>query len=110
MKLVVLGGHDRLRSKATELAKRYNITVKFINQETQQNIDSALACADFVIIFTSLSGHNMVKLAKKYAKDRCIFCNSHGVCALEKNIIKLIKLYKCTNLGKDGSEKKPKNS
>jgi predicted TIM-barrel fold metal-dependent hydrolase len=96
MKLVVLGGHDRLRSRATELAKRYNITVKFINQETQQNIDSALACADFVIIFTSL--------------DRCIFCNSHGVCALEKNIIKLIKLYKCTNLGKDGSEKKPKNS
>ncbi len=110
MKLVVLGGHDRLRPKVTELAKKYNLTVKFINQETQQNIDSALACADFVIIFTSITGHNMVKLAKRYAKDRCVFCNSHGVCTLEKKIKELIKLYECTSLGKEGLEKKRKNS
>ncbi|QWK19614.1 MAG: DUF2325 domain-containing protein [Hydrogenobacter thermophilus] len=90
MRLVVLGGHDRLKSKVEEMAKRYRLSVKFINQETQQNIDSALACADWVIIFTSLSGHNMVKLAKKYAKDRCIFCNSHGVCSLEKKVKELV--------------------
>lgn len=90
MRLVILGGHDRLKSKVEEMAKRYRLSVKFINQETQQNIDSALACADWVIIFTSLSGHNMVKLAKKYAKDRCIFCNSHGVCSLEKKVKELV--------------------
>ncbi|MCS7284220.1 MAG: DUF2325 domain-containing protein [Hydrogenobacter thermophilus] len=90
MRLVILGGHDRLKSKVEEMAKRYRLSIKFINQETQQNIDSALACADWVIVFTSLSGHNMVKLAKKYAKDRCIFCHSHGVCSLEKKIKELL--------------------
>jgi hypothetical protein len=73
MKVVVLGGHDRLKARVEQMAKKYNISLKFINQETQQNIDSALACADWVIVFTSLSGHNMVKLAKRYAKERCIF-------------------------------------
>jgi len=72
MKVVVLGGHDRLKARVEQMAKKYNISLKFINQETQQNIDSALACADWVIVFTSLSGHNMVKLAKRYAKERCI--------------------------------------
>lgn len=90
MRIVILGGHDRMRPKVKEMAKRYHLKVKFINQETQQNIDSALACADWVIIFTSLSGHNMVALAKKYAKDRCIFCNSHGVCTLEKKIREIV--------------------
>lgn len=91
MKLLVLGGHDRMRAKVRELSRRYGLEIKFINQETQQNIDSALACADWVIIFTGLVGHNMVKLAKDYAKDRCIFCHSHGVCALEREIKKLIQ-------------------
>jgi len=91
MKVVVLGGHDRLKARVEQIAKKYNISLKFINQETQQNIDSALACADWVIVFTSLSGHNMVKLAKRYAKERCIFCNSHGVCALERSILKILK-------------------
>lgn len=90
MRLVVLGGHDRLRSRVEDIAKKYHIDIKFINQETQQNIDSALACADWVIVFTSLSGHNMVKLAKKYAKDKCIFCHSHGVCSLEKKVKELV--------------------
>jgi hypothetical protein len=90
MKLLVLGGHDRLKSKVREFSKRYRVEIKFINQETQQNIDSALACADWVIVFTSLVGHNMVKLAKDYAKERCIFCRSHGVCALEREIKRLL--------------------
>jgi len=87
MKVVVL----RLKARVEQMAKKYNISFKFINQETQQNIDSALACADWVIVFTSMSGHNMVKLAKRYAKERCIFCNSHGVCDLEKCILKILK-------------------
>jgi hypothetical protein len=91
MKVVVLGGHDRLKARVERIARKYNISLKFINQETQQNIDSALACADWVIVFTSLSGHNMVKLAKRYAKERCIFCNSYGVCALERCILKILK-------------------
>jgi hypothetical protein len=91
MRVVVLGGHDRLKAKVEQMARKYNISLKFINQETQQNIDSALACADWVIVFTSLSGHNMVKLAKKYAKEKCIFCHSHGVCALERCILEILK-------------------
>jgi hypothetical protein len=91
MKVVVLGGHDRLKARVEQMSKKYNISLKFINQETQQNIDSALACADWVIVFTSLSGHNMVKLAKRYAKERCIFCHSHGVCALERCILEILK-------------------
>jgi hypothetical protein len=91
MKVVVLGGHDRLKARVEQMARKYNISLKFINQETQQNIDSALACADWVIVFTSLSGHNMVKLAKRYAKERCIFCHSHGVCVLERCILKILK-------------------
>jgi hypothetical protein len=91
MKVVVLGGHDRLKARVEQMARKYNISLKFINQETQQNIDSALACADWVIVFTSLSGHNMVKLAKRYAKERCIFCHSHGVCALERCILKILE-------------------
>jgi hypothetical protein len=91
MKVVVLGGHDRLKARVEQMAKKYNISLKFINQETQQNIDSALACADWVIVFTSMSGHNMVKLAKKYAKEKCIFCHSHGVCALERCILKILE-------------------
>jgi hypothetical protein len=87
MKVVVLGGHDRLKARVEQMAKKYNISLKFINQETQQNIDSALTCADWVIVFTSMSGHNMVKLAKRYAKEKCIFCHSHGVCALERCIL-----------------------
>jgi len=78
MKVVVLGGHDRLKAKVEQMAKKYNISLKFISQETQQNIDSALACADWVIVFTSLSGHNMVKLAKRYAKEKCIFATLTG--------------------------------
>ncbi|MEN3034284.1 MAG: DUF2325 domain-containing protein [Aquificaceae bacterium] len=92
MKCVVLGGHDRMKSRVKELSERYGIELKFINQETQQNIDSVLACADFVIVFTSLVGHNMVKLAKSYAKNRCIFCHSHGVCALERELKKISNL------------------
>jgi hypothetical protein len=81
MRVVVLGGHDRLKARVEQMAKKYNISLKFINQETQQNIDSALACADWVIVFTSLSGHNMVKLAKRYAKEKCIFLQlSRGLC------------------------------
>lgn len=91
MKLLVLGGHDRMRARVKELSRRYGLEIKFINQETQQNIDGALANADWVIVFTSLVGHNMVKLAKDYAKDRCIFCQSHGVCALEREIKKLVE-------------------
>jgi len=91
MKVVVLGGHDRLKARVEQMAKKYNISLKFINQETQQNIDSALACADWVIVFTSMSGHNMVKLAKRYAKEKCIFCHSHGVCALERCILEILK-------------------
>jgi len=87
MRVVELGGHDRLKAKVEQIARKYNISLKFINQETQQNIDSALAYADWVIVFTSLSGHNMVKLAKRYTTERCIFCHSHGVCALERCII-----------------------
>jgi hypothetical protein len=91
MRVVVLGGHDRLKARVERMAKKYNISLKFINQETQQNIDSALACADWVIVFTSLSGHNTVKLAKRYARGRCIFCHSQGVCALERCILKILK-------------------
>jgi len=91
MKVVVLGGHDRLKARVEQMARKYNISLKFINQETQQNIDSALACADWVIVFTSMNGHNMVKLAKRYAKEKCIFCHSHGVCALERCILKILK-------------------
>ena len=91
MKVVVLGGHDRLKARVEQMAKKYNISLKFINQETQQNIDSALACADWVIVFTSMNGHNMVKLAKRYAKEKCIFCHSHGVCALERCILEILK-------------------
>lgn len=91
MKVVVLGGHDRLKARVEQMAKKYNISLKFINQETQQNIDNALACADWVIVFTSMSGHNMVKLAKRYAKEKCIFCHSHGVCALERCILEILK-------------------
>ncbi|MCX7989269.1 MAG: DUF2325 domain-containing protein [Aquificaceae bacterium] len=91
MRLLVLGGHDRMKSRVKELSRRYGINIKFINQETQQNIDNALACADWVIVFTSLVGHNMVKLAKNYAKERCIFCHSHGVCSLEKEIRKILE-------------------
>jgi len=91
MRVVVFGGHDRLKARVEQMAKKYNISLKFINQETQQNIDSALACADWVIVFTSLSGHNMVKLAKRYARGKCIFCHSHGVCALERCILKALK-------------------
>ncbi len=91
MRLLVLGGHDRMRARVKELSKRYGINIKFINQETQQNIDSALAWADWVIVFTSLVGHNMVRLAKDYAKGRCIFCHSHGVCSLEREIKRLVK-------------------
>ncbi len=90
MKIVVLGGHDRLAGKVKELSKRYGVSIKFINQETQQNIDSALACADWVIVFTRLVSHNMVKLAKSYAKEKCLFCHSHGVCALEEKIRAII--------------------
>ncbi|MDW8033256.1 MAG: hypothetical protein RMH93_06885 [Aquificaceae bacterium] len=43
------------------------------------------------MVFTSLVGHNMVKLAKNYAKERCIFCHSHGVCSLEKEIRKILE-------------------
>ncbi|MFZ8863415.1 MAG: hypothetical protein ACO2PP_23315 [Thermocrinis sp.] len=46
MRVVVLGGHDRLKARVEQIARKYNISLKFINQETQQNIDSALACAD----------------------------------------------------------------
>ena len=91
MRVVVLGGHDRLKARVEQMARKYNISLKFINQETQQNIDSALACADWVIVFTSMSGHNMVKLAKRYAKEKCIFCHSHGVCALERCILEILK-------------------
>lgn len=89
MKIVVLGGHDRLASKVKELSKQYKVDIKFINQETQQSIDSALACADWVIIFTRVVSHNMVRLAKSYAKEKCLFCHSHGVCALEEQIKRL---------------------
>ncbi|MCS7307807.1 MAG: DUF2325 domain-containing protein [Aquificaceae bacterium] len=90
MKLLVLGGHDRMKTRAKEISKRYGVKIKFINQETQQNIDNALTCADWVIVFTSMVSHSMVKLAKSYAKERCVFCNSHGVCSLEKEIKKLL--------------------
>ncbi len=63
MRLLVLGGHDRMRARVKELSKRYGVNIKFINQETQQNIDNALACADWVIVFTGLVGHNMVRVS-----------------------------------------------
>ena len=72
MKLLVLGGHDRMKGRIKELSKRYGLDIRFINQETQQNIDNVLACADWIIIFTGIVGHNMVKLAKSYAKERCM--------------------------------------
>ncbi len=56
MRLLVLGGHDRMRARVRELSKRYGVNIKFINQETQQNIDNALACADWMIVFNGFVG------------------------------------------------------
>ncbi len=91
MRFVVLGGHERMKARVKELSKRYKVEIKFIPQETQQNIDQALLYADCVIVFTKLVGHNMVNLAKRYAQDRCVFCHSHGVCSLEEKIKEVLR-------------------
>ncbi|MCX8164242.1 MAG: DUF2325 domain-containing protein [Aquificaceae bacterium] len=86
-----MGGHNRIKRRVKELSERYGVNIKFIDQETQQNIDNALVCANWIIVFTSLVGRNMVRLAKSYAKERCIFCRSHGVCSLEREIKRLMQ-------------------
>jgi hypothetical protein len=34
MRVVVLGGHDRLKARVEQIARKYNISLKLINQET----------------------------------------------------------------------------
>ncbi len=56
MRLLFLGGHDRMRARVRELSKRYGVNIKFINQENQQNIDNTLAYADWMIVFNGFVG------------------------------------------------------
>jgi len=87
-KVVVLGGHNRIRIPLERYAREKNIDLEFI-EKPQQNLKEVLKKADFVIVLIKLVSHEMVKIAKNCSQEKCIFCPQQGVCAL-KRIINLI--------------------
>lgn len=83
MTVVILGGHDRLEAPLKRYAKEKGFKLKFINKPSS-NLEESLACADKVLVLTKLVSHEMVQLAKRCAKGKCLFCKHLGSCQVKK--------------------------
>ncbi|QER41359.1 DUF2325 domain-containing protein [Thermodesulfobacterium sp. TA1] len=90
MTVVVIGGHDRFKSRLEEHAKKQKIKLKFINRFCPCAQD-AISSADYVIVITGCVSHELVDIAKRCAKERCIFCQKKGLCKI-KEIIRELKI------------------
>jgi len=88
-RLVVLGGHGRIRSYLEAYAESKGIEIKFF-ERPKPKLKEALKEADLVIVLTGIVAHEMVSLAKTYACERCLFCPQKGLCTLKRLIEKFL--------------------
>jgi len=88
MTVIVVGGHNRFGRELKNFSKEEGIKIKFF-EKICPNARDSIANADFVIVLTGCVSHELARLAKKLAKERCVFCSAKGLCNLRKIILQL---------------------
>jgi len=88
MTVIVVGGHNRFGRELKNFSKEEGVKIKFF-EKICPNARDSIANADFVIVLTGCVSHELARLAKKLAKERCVFCNAKGLCNLRKIILQL---------------------
>jgi hypothetical protein len=84
MTVVVIGGHNRFGRELKNFSKEEGVKIKFF-EKICPNARDSIANADYVIVLTGCVSHELASLAKKLAKERCVFCLAKGLCNLKKN-------------------------
>ncbi|BAU22496.1 hypothetical protein THC_0090 [Caldimicrobium thiodismutans] len=85
MKIVVLGGYDRFGPYLEKYAKSLGLEINFINQP-KKDLEKLLKNADYIVVLTRCVSHEMVRCAKGFSPEKCIFCKQAGLCAIKKII------------------------
>jgi hypothetical protein len=88
MTVAVIGGHNRFGRELKNFSKEEDVKIKFF-EKICPNARDSIANADYVIVLTGCVSHELASLAKKLAKERCVFCPAKGLCNLKKIILQL---------------------
>jgi hypothetical protein len=88
MTVAVIGGHNRFGRELKNFSKEEGVKIKFF-EKICPNARDSIANADYVIVLTGCVSHELASLAKKLAKERCVFCPAKGLCNLKKIILQL---------------------
>ncbi len=88
MTVAVIGGHNRFKRELKNFSKEEGVKIKFF-EKICPNARDSIANADYVIVLTGCVSHELASLAKKLAKERCVFCHAKGLCNLKKIILQL---------------------
>jgi hypothetical protein len=91
MTVIVVGGHNRFGRELKKFSKEEGVKIKFF-EKICKNARDSIANADYVIVLTGCVSHELASLAKKIAKERCVFCHAKGLCNLRKLIVELKQL------------------
>lgn len=91
MTVVIIGGHNRFGRELKKFSKEEDVKIKFF-EKICPNARDSIANADYVIVLTGCVSHELARLAKKLAKERCVFCHAKGLCNLRKLIVELKQL------------------
>jgi len=91
MTVAIVGGHNRFGRELKNFSKEVDVKIKFF-EKICPNARDSLAKADYVIVLTGCVSHELASLAKKLAKERCVFCHAKGLCNLKKLIAELKQL------------------
>jgi len=96
MKIVLVGGHDRMHCEYKNIGDRYGHTIKVFTQ-LPPRFDKTIGVPDAIVVFTSTVSHKMVHTAVKEAKKKSIpvvRCHTSSASSLEETI-KQIQSYVC---------------
>ena len=89
MRIVIIGGHDRMVRQYETICKKHNCKAKIFTQMSA-SMDKQMGTPDLFILFTNTVSHKMVKTAVDEAKRKnveVVRCHTSSGSALE-NILK----------------------
>ncbi len=85
MRIVIVGGHDRMHCQYKQICKQYGCKCKVFTQ-CPANFQNQIGNPDMIIIFTKTVAHKMLHAAAKQAEKTGVVikhCHSSSACALQ---------------------------
>ncbi len=94
MKLVLVGGHERMHSEYQGIGSKHGCRVKVFTKMPAR-FEKAIGRPDAIVLFTSTVSHKMISTAIKEAKKKnipVIRSHSSSATSLEQSLLELSKL------------------